>query len=94
MCSGSGAGSSAQTSASDWLSVHVMHLLMRGCHGILRSVIAGGQDVHRDTKAAPSLPASLCGSVGARQGYPSALRGLDSRLALPRVSFYGSDGLP
>jgi hypothetical protein len=32
------------------LSVHVMHLLMRECHGILRSVIADGQDEHRYTK--------------------------------------------
>ena len=32
----------------------------------------------------PSRRISLCGSVGARQGYPSALRGLDPRLLLPR----------
>src|SRR5712692_1711259 len=35
----------------------------------------------------------LC-SCRAHQGYPSALRGLDSRRALPRISIYGSDGLP
>ena len=32
------------------LSVHVVHLLMRECHGILRSVITDGQDEHRHTK--------------------------------------------
>jgi hypothetical protein len=73
------------------LSVHPMHLLMRECHGILRTSLLKAR-MNTLPQATPSLPTSLCGSVGARQGYPSALRGLDSRLALPRLSIYGSDG--
>jgi hypothetical protein len=69
------------------LSVHVMHLLMGECHGILRSDNAAGQDEHLYAKQPRRFPASFCGSVGARQGYPSALRGLDSRLALPESTF-------
>ena len=94
MCSRFGCRIIGANECQQLLSVHVMHLLMRECHGILRSVIADGQDEHRYTKRPPSLPTSLCGSVGARQGYPSALRGLDSRLVLHRISIYGSDGLP
>src|SRR2546428_2201548 len=54
----------------------------------------GGLSCHwrSGTRITPSLPSSLCGSGGARQGYPSALRGLDPRHALPRISIYGSDG--
>jgi hypothetical protein len=37
-----------------------------------------------ETDLDPSLPASFSGSGGERQGYPSALRGLDPRRALPR----------
>jgi hypothetical protein len=40
----------------------------------------------------PSLPASLCGSGGACQGYPAALRGLDARGALPNQHLWSDGG--
>jgi hypothetical protein len=76
------------------LSVHVMHLLMRECHGIRRSVIADGQDEQRYTnRPRRSLPHCL----GASARVKATLRrcaALTRASRSPEWAFMGATALP